>query len=40
MKSEMYLLAKIVDSLNPQNYNFARCFVWMSNLVTDIDGGT
>ena len=23
-----------------QNYTFARCFVWMWNLVPDIEGGT
>jgi hypothetical protein len=23
-----------------QNYNFSRCFVWIWNLVADIEGGT
>ena len=33
------LLSKFKDQ-DIQNYNFARCFVWMWNLVADIAGGT
>ena len=33
------ILLEVIKNLVIQNYNFARCFLRVWNLVTDIEGG-
>jgi hypothetical protein len=36
----MFCFNIAVTMNHTQNYNFACCFVWVLNLVADIEGGT